>query len=89
MQWVELKIKNIKRIILINVYRPPSGIYKNVCSKISESITNSPIKDNTDNFIIGDMNINMLDMRSLLRKELDNTMRRIRLININKNFTRY
>ena len=89
MQWVELKIKNMKRIILINVYRPPSGIYKQFCSKISETITNSAIKDNTDIFIMGDMNINMLDMNSPLRKELDNTMRRIGLININKSFTRY
>ena len=25
-QWVEIRIKNMKKIILVNVYRPPSGI---------------------------------------------------------------
>ena len=45
MQWVEIIIKNMKRIILINVYRPPNGIYKKFCSTIYDTITNSTIKD--------------------------------------------
>ena len=89
MQWVEIKIKNMRRIVLINVYRPPSGIYKNICKKIYESITNSTIKDNSDIFIMGDMNNDMLDLNSPLKKELENTMRRVGLINIDKSFTRY
>ena len=89
MQWIEIKIKNMKRIILINVYRPPSGIYKHFCKKIYESISNTKIKDDTDIFIMGDMNIDMLNDNSLPKKELDNTMKRLGLININKNFTRY
>ena len=89
MQWVELRVKNMKKIILINVYRPPSGIYKNFCDGIYDSVTNSSIKDNSDIFIMGDMNIDMLDLNSPLKKELDNTMRRIGLININKSFTRH
>ena len=89
MQWLEIKVKNMKKIILVNIYRPPSGIYKNFCSKIYDSLTNSVIKDNSDIFIMGDMNIDMLDLNSPLKKELDNTMRRLGLININKSFTRH
>ena len=38
---------------------------------------------------MGDMNIDLLDLNSPLKEELDNTMRRVGLININKSFTRY
>ena len=89
MQWIENKIKNMKRIILINVYIPPSGIYKDFCKNIYDSITNSAIKDNTDIFIMGDMNIDILDSNSIPKKELINTMQRLGLVNINKNYTRY
>ena len=89
MQWIEVKIKNMKRILLINVYQPPSGIYKKICTKIYDSISNANIKDNTDMFIMGDMNIDILDNNSPLKKELENTMRRLGLININKSYTRH
>ena len=89
MQWIEIKIKNMKRILLINVYRPPSGIYKNFCNNIYDAVSNSTIKDSSDIFVMGDMNIDMLDLNSPLKKELDNTMKRIGLMNINKCFTRH
>ena len=38
---------------------------------------------------MGDMNIDILDNKSPEKKELDTTMRRLGLININKSFTRY
>ena len=89
MQWLEIKVKNMKKIILLNVYRPPSGIYKKFCDAIYESVSNAELKDNSDIFIMGDMNIDMLDLNSPIKKELENTMRRLGLININKCFTRH
>ena len=89
MHWVDIKVKNMKKIIIINVYRPPTGKCSNFCKTIYDTVTNSKIKDNTDIFIMGDMNIDILDPKSPSKKELENTMRKIGLININKNFTRY
>ena len=89
MQWVEIKIRNMRKIILINVYRPPGGTYKSFCESIYKSISNSSIKDNSDIFIMGDMNIDILDVNSPQKKELDNTMKKIGLMNINKSFTRH
>ena len=35
MQWVEISPRNIRPILLINVYRPPQGNYKTCCDLIS------------------------------------------------------
>ena len=88
MQWVEINIKNMRRILIVNTYRPPSGDYKNFCNIIRDSIVNSNIKNNTDIFIMGDMNIDILDTKSIAKKELDLTMKKLCLKNINKEYTR-
>ena len=54
-QWVEVNIKNMRKILIINTYRPPSGDYKLFSKYIFDSFSNSIIKDNTDIFIMGDI----------------------------------
>ena len=88
-QWVEIRIENMRRILIINTYRPPSGDYKLFNKNIFDSFSNSIIKDNTDIFIMGDMNIDMLDKSSLAKKELEITMNKLCLRNINKEYTRH
>ena len=70
MQWVSLEVKNMRRIIVINIYRPPQGDYKKACKLIHEAIREANVKDNVELFLLGDFNINWNDKKSLATKEL-------------------
>ena len=73
MQWVSLEIKSMRRIFVINVYRPPQGDYKKACKLIHEALKEANLKDNVDVFLLGDFNINWNDKKSLATKELGTT----------------
>ena len=73
MQWVSLENKNMRRIVMINVYRPPQGDYKNACKKIHSALTDADLKDNVEIFLLGDFNINLNDRKSIMTKELEFT----------------
>ena len=44
MQWMSLENSNLRRIILINVYRPPQGNYRTACTLISDAIKAADLK---------------------------------------------
>ena len=73
MQWVSLDIKNMRKIVIVNVYRPPQGDYKSACRAIHNAISDANLKDNAEIFLLGDFNINMLDKKSPMMKELEVT----------------
>ena len=73
MLWVSLEIKSMRKVVIINIYRPPQGDYKKACSLINEALTTANLKDNTDIFLLGDFNINLMDKLSPLTKELNFT----------------
>ena len=73
MQWVSLEHKSRRRIVIINIYRPPQGDYKLACKIINEALTKANLKDNVDIFLMGDFNINLNDRKSALTKELEFT----------------
>ena len=75
MQWVAISLDKVRPIIIVNVYRPPQGDYKNACKLVNEAFEKADTKDNTDIFVLGDFNINFKDTRSLMFKELDFTMK--------------
>ena len=70
MQWVSLEIKNLRRIVVINIYRPPKGDYKVGCKIIHEAIKQADLKDNAEIFLMGDFNIDFNDRVSKASKEL-------------------
>ena len=73
MQWVSLEFKNMRKIVIINVYRPPQGDYKNACKSIHNAIKEADLKDNAEIFLMGDFNINLFDKKSPMVRELEST----------------
>ena len=79
----------MRKIVVINVYRPPQGNYKIACKLIHEAITEANLKDNCEIFLIGDFNIDLSDRKSPLVKELESTMSLCGLKRCIKGNTRY
>ena len=72
MQWVSIKLHNVRPIVLINVYRPPQGDYKKCCALISEALLKANLKENVEIYLL-DFNINYDDRKLPAYKELDFT----------------
>ena len=70
MQWIDVKIHNLRPIVIINVYRPPQGDYKAACKAINDSIINAGLKDNAEVYLMGDFNIDLHDKSAPPTKEL-------------------
>ena len=70
MQWVQLEIPNIRPLVIVNIYRPPQGDYKECCTLLLEAFNAVDLKDNTDLFLLGDFNIDWDDKKNLSTKEL-------------------
>ena len=45
MQWILLDMKRMRKIVIINIYRPPQGDYKKACKSISNAIREVDLKD--------------------------------------------
>ena len=73
MQLVSLDMAKMRRMVLINVYRPPQGDYKRACHLISDAIRDANLKDNVEIYLLGDFNINWEDKKSKATKELEVT----------------
>ena len=74
MQWLLVSLSNVRPIVIVNVYRPPSGDYKKCCELLLESFNNAALADNTDYFVMGDFNINLNDKKTPEARELVFTM---------------
>ena len=74
MQWVTLAIKNMRKIVAINIYRPPQGDHKKACKLIHEAIADANLKDNAEIFLLGDFNVDLKNKKSPLTKELETTL---------------
>lgn len=57
MQVFELKVCNIKKIILLNVYRPPSGSADAFIEEMTDTLQSIPCLNEYDIFILGDCNL--------------------------------
>ena len=71
MKWIELNIKNMRRIVIVAVYRPPQGDYKAACKLINDAILAADLKDNAEIFMLGDFNIDLKNKKSPASKELE------------------
>ena len=71
MQWVLLDMKNMRKIVIVNIYRPPQGDFRAACNSISNAIRDADLKDNVEIFLMGDFNINLTDRKSPMVKELE------------------
>ena len=71
MMWVKLSLENVRPIVIVTVYRPPQGSYKQCCDLISEAFDRADLKDNSDIFLLGDFNINYKEKTGPGFRELD------------------
>ena len=46
MQWIVLEQKSMRKVVIINIYRPPQGDYKVACKLIQNAIRDANLKDN-------------------------------------------
>ena len=79
MLWVSLSLENIRPIVIETVYHPPQGNYANCCENNSEAFNQANLKDNTDIFLLKDLNINYQDKAAPNCKELVFTTRSLGL----------
>ena len=89
MQWVAISLCKVRPIIVVNVYRPPQGNYKNCCELMISNFMKADIDDNAEIYVMGDFNINVTDHKSPAVKELNFTMRSLALTQVIKEPTRY
>ena len=73
MQWVSLEMPHMRRIVIVNVYRPPQGSYRKACKLIHDVIKEADLKDNAEIFLLGDFNIDLNNKSAPQSKELINT----------------
>ena len=48
--------------MVVNVYRPPQGDYKDCCTMISEAFSRANLKNNTETYLLGDFNIKFVQV---------------------------
>ena len=61
-----LDIKNMRKVVLINVYIPPQGSYKTACKQLLDAIKGADLKENANICLLGDFNINLKDKKYLV-----------------------
>ena len=88
MQWISISLDRVRPIVIVNIYRPPQGSYKEGCRLIGEAFNRANTKDNTEFYMLGDFNINFKDSKSPAFKELDFTTKAIGLSQLIKEPTR-
>ena len=89
MMWVMISHKSRRDIVVVNVYRPPQGDYKEASKLLNNAFTKANLKDNTDIFLMGDFNIDWKDNRSSAKKELEFLTGSLGLSPLIRNSTRY
>ena len=88
LQCLTIALPHMHKIILLNVYRPPQGdtsIFKKI---VSDSVNQVKSKDNTEVYLLGDMNINFGDKKSQVVKELETSLKAHGLKQLIKDHTR-
>ena len=75
LQCLSLKIPNLWQIIVINIYRPPQGSFAKFVDYLSDTISNIKRNANSELYILGDFNVDMLDKTSQNSKDLLRNMK--------------
>ena len=62
---ISIKTEYLKPIIIINIYRPPSGNTANFIESLNNTLENLDGFQNNDMFILGDMTLDMLNKKDI------------------------
>ena len=87
-QWISIKQKNSKLILLGNVYRPPQGNI-DAFIHVLETILSSLDLSKIELYIMGDINIDFNDKKNVSTKKIISSIKPYGLNQIIKNTTRY
>ena len=87
-QWIELCFENQRNIIVGNIYRPPQGDIEEFTTYLDTCIENFDLA-NRDVYILGDINVDMLDKKHDSTKKLTECITQNGLLNFIKNPTRF
>lgn len=88
-QWLKINQPNMRKIIICNCYRPPTGSVEIFIDYLNDKINSIVDGTNYDIFVMGDMNIDYLKESSPARRSLKNLERLCGLTQIIKQPTRY
>ena len=89
MIWISLKTAYLKPILIIVIYRPPSGNIVNFIETINNSIENLDHLHNNEVFVLGDVNLDMLNKKDKYITLFKKKMSRHNLLQLIKQPTRY
>ena len=87
-QWITIKLPNSKTILIGNIYRPPQGNVEKFTQVLDEYFNEIDFSK-FEIFLMGDMNIDLLDKQAEAGKKLINTIKPYGLCQLIKNPTRY
>ena len=79
MQWLSISLPSVLQIVVVNIYRPPQGSYKDCCTVISDAFLKANLRENAEIYLMGDFNINFDDKKSLPTRELEFTTKSLNL----------
>ena len=88
LQCLTVSIPKTRKIVLLNTYRPPQGDLSEFKYSIKDTIAKVKVKDNTEIFLVGDMNINVGDGQTAQAKELGVLLKSLGLEQLIKKATR-
>ena len=86
-QCLELKIPNVRQIVVLNLYRPPQGSVATFLKKLGDTISNLKLNPNHELFVLGDFNINMSDNNSKNSKDLSQVLKMTGALPLIKEFS--
>ena len=70
LQCLSLDLEHVRQMIVINIYRPPQGSISKFIETLSDTLTKMKRTANSEIYILGDFNIDMLDKKSKNAKDL-------------------
>ena len=90
-QCISLAINHLRQIVILNVYRPPQGNFKNFCTSLTDSISQiySICNSNAEIYFMGDFNVNFYDKKNQNTKDLIQSMKAHGFPTLINKFTRY
>ena len=88
LQCMTISLPLTRKIVVLNVYRPPQGGAKTFGKLVCESILKVKSKDNTEVYVMGDMNIDVKGNGSTASKDLITRLKSLGFLQLIKHHTR-
>ena len=88
-QWVTLNKDKLRKIVVANIYRPPSGNCEEFCTKLGEMVSRIANEGKNELVLMGDLNIDINDKKNTKTKLLKDFELISGMVQYTKGITRY